>query len=123
MRFLDSGNAHEWAGTFTADGVFLANAHPEPQSGREAIRTAAEKTSAQLAEQGIQRRHWLGMLEVEEREDGSVEAHTYALIINTVQGGKPEVLLSCSCDDVLVREGDGQLRVKHRQVYRDDLPK
>ncbi|MFM9441651.1 nuclear transport factor 2 family protein [Streptomyces acidiscabies] len=122
MRCLDSGDAQEWAGTFTTDGVFRANAHPEPQTGRAAIEAAAQKTSAQLAEQGIRRRHWLGMLEVDERDDGSVLARTYALIINTVRGGTPEVLFSCTCDDVLVRE-EGRLLVQRRQVYRDDLPR
>src|SRR5262245_64819497 len=72
MRFLDNGMATEWAQTFTEDGVFLANAHPEPQSGRVQIEAAARKTSMQLAEQGVQRRHWLGMLEVSEEPDGSV---------------------------------------------------
>ncbi|MEU5344194.1 MULTISPECIES: nuclear transport factor 2 family protein [unclassified Streptomyces] len=122
MRWLDSGATREWAGSFTEDGVFRANAHPEPQIGRAAIETAAQKTSAQLAEQGVRRRHWLGMLEVEERDDGSVLAQTYALIVNTPRGGVPEVLLSCTCDDVLVRE-EGRLLVRRRQVYRDDLPR
>lgn len=121
MRYLDSGEVAAWANTFTEDGVFAANAHPEPQVGRAAIAAASELAAAKLVEQGVQRRHWLGMLQVDERKDGTVFARTYALIINTPLGGQAAVQLSCSCDDVLVRD-NGQLFVKHRQVRRDDLP-
>jgi hypothetical protein len=120
MRYLDSGETERWAGTFARDGVFSANAHPEPQRGRAAIEEAARKTVLRLAEQGVQRRHWLGMLEVDEQQDGTVLARTYALVVDTVRGGTPDVLLSCACDDILVREDSG-FAVRHRQVYRDDL--
>ncbi|MEU8551433.1 nuclear transport factor 2 family protein [Streptomyces roseoverticillatus] len=122
MRFLDSGAVEDWAGTFTDDGVFAANAHPEPQRGRAAIEAAARKAAEQLAAEGVQRRHWLGMLQVDPGPDGTVLARTYALITSTPLGGPAEIRLSCTCDDVLVRE-DGRLLVRHRQVYRDDLPK
>lgn len=120
MRHLDSGAVEEWARTFTENGVFAANAHPEPQRGRAAIEAGARKAAEQLAADGIQRRHWLGMLQVDPGPDGSVIARTYALITSTAQGGQVEIRLSCTCDDVLVRE-DGQLKVRHRQVFRDDL--
>jgi 3-phenylpropionate/cinnamic acid dioxygenase small subunit len=122
MRYLDSGAVREWAATFTEDGVFAANAHPEPQVGRAAIEAGSHQAVAQMEAEGIQRRHWLGMLEVDERPDGTLLARTYALIVQTRLGGQPETRLSCTCDDVLVRQ-DGRLLVRHRQVYRDDLPK
>ena len=122
MHLLDSGEADAWAETFTEDGVFAANAHPEPARGRETIRAAAAKAAAQRAEEGIQVRHWLGMLEVRPREDGSVLALSYALIVNTPMGGSPQVHLSTTCEDVLVRGEDGGWLVRDRQVKRDDLP-
>jgi 3-phenylpropionate/cinnamic acid dioxygenase small subunit len=121
MRFLDSGAVDEWAGTFTEDGVFTANAHPEPQRGRAAILAGARQAAAKLAAEGVQRRHWLGMLQVDPQDDGTVHARTYALITSTPLGGQAAVQLSCTCDDVLVRE-DGRLQVRLRQVHRDDLP-
>jgi len=121
MRHLDEGRVEEWAGTFTGDGTFAANAHPQPSVGRAAIEQGAREAARQLAEQGIRRRHWLGMLEVDERPDGTIVAKTYALIISTPLGGQAAVHLSCSCEDVLVRE-EGALLVKSRQVARDDLP-
>jgi 3-phenylpropionate/cinnamic acid dioxygenase small subunit len=121
MRCLDEGKVVEWAATFTLDGVFAANAHPEPFCGREAIEAGARKAAAQLAADGMQRRHWLGMLEVLDQPDGTLATRSYALIVSTPAGGKPTVHLSTTCDDVLVRDGD-ELLVRSRQVRRDDLP-
>lgn len=121
MRALDEGRIDEWTETFTEDGVFTANAHPKPQTGRDEIRTGATNADRNLRDQGLQRRHWLGMLEVDEQADGTVLARTYALIITTPKGGAAGVSLSCSCEDQLVRE-DGRLLVRHRRVCRDDLP-
>jgi 3-phenylpropionate/cinnamic acid dioxygenase small subunit len=122
MRLLDEGAVHEWAQTFTDDGVFAANAHPRPCEGRAAIEAAARQSAQELARDRVQRRHWLGMLQVDDRPDGSILARSYALIVSTPQGGQAAVHLSCACDDVLVREY-GTLRVQRRQVYRDDLPR
>ncbi|SDW71320.1 SnoaL-like domain-containing protein [Amycolatopsis xylanica] len=122
MSYLDSGDVTRWAETFTEDGVFAANAHPEPQRGRAVIERKSREMADSLAAQGIQRRHWLGMLHVDDAGDGTYLAHTYALILATPAGGQAEVRLSCTCDDVLVKTG-GRWLVRHRQVYRDDLPK
>lgn len=122
MHLLDENDAAGWSATFTEDGVFAANAHPEPQIGRAVIEAGARKAGQALADQKVQRRHWLGMLEVSEREDGTILARSYALVINTPRGGRSAVHLSTSCDDVLVRE-QGRLLVRHRQVLRDDLPR
>lgn len=122
MHLLDEADVAGWAATFTEDGVFAANAHPEPQVGRAAIEKSAHSAARALADQKIQRRHWLGMLDVSEREDGTILARTYALVINTPRGGQAAVHLSTSCDDILVRE-QGRLLVRHRQVLRDDLPR
>ncbi|MFE4519374.1 nuclear transport factor 2 family protein [Kitasatospora sp. NPDC056783] len=121
MRHLDEGEVAEWAATFTEDGVFAANARPHPQEGRPAIEQGAREAARRLAEAGVRHRHWLGMLEVTERPDGSLLARTYALIVATPRGGPAAVHLSCDCEDELVRVG-GELKVRHRRVRRDDLP-
>ncbi|HJD85824.1 nuclear transport factor 2 family protein [Kitasatospora aureofaciens] len=121
MRHLDEGEVTEWAATFTEDGVFAANARPHPQEGRAAIEQGAREAAQRLADAGIRHRHWLGMLEVAAQPDGLVLAKTYALIVATPKGGPAAVHLSCSCEDQLVRV-DGELKVRHRQVHRDDLP-
>ncbi|MFD4536108.1 nuclear transport factor 2 family protein [Kitasatospora sp. NPDC058397] len=121
MRHLDEGEVTQWAATFTEDGVFAANARPHPQEGRGSIERGAHEAAARLAAAGVQHRHWLGMLEVAEQPDGTVLARTYALIIATPKGGAATVHLSTSCEDRLVRVA-GELKVRHRQVCRDDLP-
>lgn len=120
MRCLDEGHIDEWADTFTEDGVFSANAHPEPQVGRAAIVDGARRAAAALDEAGIRRRHWLGMLDIGTTPEGTVLARSYALVINTPRNGQAVVHLSCSCEDVLVRE-EGRLKVRTRRVTRDDL--
>ncbi|MEU8941345.1 nuclear transport factor 2 family protein [Streptomyces goshikiensis] len=120
MQLLDDGKAEEWALTFTEDGVFAANAHPEPAVGRAVITAAARTATDQYAAGGVQRRHWLGMVSVEERGADSVFARCYAIVIETERGGQATLRVSTRCDDELVRE-NGQWLVKHRQVTRDDL--
>ena len=119
MQDLDAGRAAEWAETFTEDGVFAANAHPEPTVGRAAIAAAASAATADLERRGLRRRHWLGMLTVTPEGD-RLRARSYALIIETPRGGQAAVRLSTTCEDILVRSGDGW-QVQHRQVLRDDL--
>ncbi|MFJ2865826.1 nuclear transport factor 2 family protein [Kitasatospora sp. NPDC087314] len=120
MQLLDDGRVDEWALTFTPDGVFAANAHPEPSTGREAISAAARKAHAAMDEQGIRRRHWLGMVSVRESGPGSATARCYALVIEIPRGGQAVVRLSTVCEDRLVLSEAGW-QVQYRQVNRDDL--
>ncbi|GAA0962219.1 nuclear transport factor 2 family protein [Virgisporangium aurantiacum] len=121
MRLLDGGAVAEWARTFTEDGVFAANALPEPIRGRAAIEAGARAAAEELARSGVRRRHWLGMVSVRPgTDDASLSVHSYALVLATPRGGKPTVHASTSCVDDLVRDGAGWL-VRHRRVTRDDL--
>ncbi|MGV9297621.1 nuclear transport factor 2 family protein [Amycolatopsis sp. NPDC003676] len=121
MHLLDDGKVDEWAATFTEDGSFGANAHPAPFVGRTAIADGARKAHAALAERGVQRRHWLGMLAAEPRTEGGYRVRSYAQILETPRGGQTTVLMSTTCDDVLVRTSEGEWRVQSRAVRRDDL--
>jgi 3-phenylpropionate/cinnamic acid dioxygenase small subunit len=120
MRALDEGDVVAWTQTFEPDGVFNANGLPGPVRGRELIESGARKAWEQRRAERIQTRHWLGMLEVQERLDGTLVARTYALVLRTPKGGQTAVTTSTSCEDVLVRDG-GTLRVRYRTVRRDDL--
>lgn len=122
MRHLDEDRIEEWVGTFTADGVFDANAQPAPVRGREAIHSMASEAKKRFSDQGIQRRHWLGMLEYDEQPDGRIVAKTYAVVLATPTGGQSAITSSTSCEDLLVRE-DGELLVQYRRVCRDDIPR
>ncbi|WP_308457912.1 nuclear transport factor 2 family protein [Streptomyces sp. SM11] len=120
MQTLDDGRTEEWANTFTVDGVFALHGGHDKATGRPALAASSARARAALTEQGITHRHWLGMLTVTPRPDGSVAARCYALVIATARGGMPTVHRSTVCEDVLVREKTGWL-VRERQVTRDDL--
>jgi hypothetical protein len=120
MQLLDDGDAEGWAATFTEDGSFAANTYPEPTVGRTALATAVRRTHAELASLGVVHRHWLGMLNVNGQDDGTVSACCYALVIATPRGDQPTIHRSTTCQDVLVPHEDGYL-VRSRMVTRDDL--
>jgi 3-phenylpropionate/cinnamic acid dioxygenase small subunit len=120
MQLLDAGATTEWAETFTPEGVFAAGGLPEPVRGRAAIAAGASQVASQYAQAGIRRRHWIGMLTVESRDDGSVRARSYALVLEIPRGGDVITRRSTVCDDELVPSG-GTWLVRHRRVIRDGL--
>jgi len=120
MRLLDEGEAEAWAATFTEDGTFVATGHQAPTTGRANLAVAVRAGQAELAAAGIVHRHWLGMIAVDQGGDGAVRARCYALVIATRHGGDSVIHRSTTCDDVLLRDGDGFL-VQSRAVTRDDL--
>ncbi|MET8772661.1 nuclear transport factor 2 family protein [Streptomyces sp. NPDC004658] len=120
MQLLDDGRVGEWAATFSPEGVFAANAHPEPTKGREAITAAARAAHEQLAAAGVRRRHWLGMVAVDGRDGTKVRARCYALVFEIPRGGQAVLRLSTLCEDELERTEDGWV-VGYRTVTRDDL--
>ena len=121
MQLLDNGAVDEWAATFTEDGVFAANAHPQPYRGRDVIASGAGQAARALREREVRRRHWLGMVSVRPEGPDTVRARSYALVLETPRGGPTTVLMSTVCHDLLVRSADGRWLVKEREVTRDDL--
>ncbi|MER6141206.1 nuclear transport factor 2 family protein [Streptomyces sparsogenes] len=120
MRLLDDGEAEAWAETFAEDGVFAANAHPEPFTGRAAIAAGARRATDDFAARGIRRRHWLGMLSLEPKDEHTVLVRSYAQVIETPRAGQSILRASTGCADLLVRR-DGRWLVLDRRVHRDDL--
>ncbi|MBB5783201.1 nuclear transport factor 2 family protein [Nonomuraea jabiensis] len=117
-RLLDRGRTDEWAATFTEDGVFEEVVKGERLEGREAIAASARKRADATAAEGVQRRHWFGMLEVDHEADGRLGATYYALVMSTPTGGGLAVYLSAEAHDVLVPHHDGWL-VSHRSIRHD----
>ncbi|MBB5158010.1 nuclear transport factor 2 family protein [Saccharopolyspora phatthalungensis] len=120
MQALDAGQAEQWAATFTEDGVFAANAYPQPTVGRAAITEAVKAAAAQLAADQVVHRHWLGMLAVYPVDEHTVRTRFYALVIQTPKNGVAAIHRSTIAEDELVRGGDGW-QVRRRDVTRDDL--
>ncbi|MFJ9343637.1 nuclear transport factor 2 family protein [Streptomyces sp. NPDC101733] len=120
MQLFDSFEAEPWAATFTEDAVFDVPTLPAPVVGRAALATSVRRNGRAQAAAGEQMRHWLGMLDVRQGPDGSLETRSYALVYLTVRGGGSKVHRVCVMEDVLVRADDGW-RVSRRLVTRDDL--
>jgi 3-phenylpropionate/cinnamic acid dioxygenase small subunit len=121
MQQLDLGKAESWARTFTEDALFDVPTLPEPVRGRAGLLAAVERAHAQLAEAGERHRHFMGMVDVLERPDGTLDVRSYTTVYASKVGGASRVHRVCVCEDVLVRE-EGELRVARRKVTRDDLP-
>ncbi|WP_312018676.1 nuclear transport factor 2 family protein [Streptomyces sp. I05A-00742] len=121
MRLLDLGEAEAWAETFTEDGVFEQNVSPQPVRGRAAIATGMRAGLDRLAGTGLVRRHWIGMVAADVHEDGTVRSHYYATVFETTKGGTPQVHLSTTAEDVLVRRDGGGWLVAHRTVRHDGV--
>ncbi|MFE7898047.1 nuclear transport factor 2 family protein [Streptomyces sp. NPDC057424] len=119
-HLLDSGEAERWADTFTEDGQFVQNARPEPWIGRDQIRERMRAGLDRIFGEGLQRRHWLGMVDLVSYDDETVTTRYYAAIYSTVKDGAPQLYLSTAVDDVLVRTPQG-LRVRHRLVSHDNV--
>jgi hypothetical protein len=116
MRLLDAGRVREWADTFTEDGTFEDAGRPGVIAGRAAI---SESARAHVERAGaVQRRHWLGMVEVTPAADGTLAAHCYALVIATARGERPQIHSSVECRDTLV-PGGSTILVRHRHVSSD----
>ena len=121
LQLLDDGRAEEWAATFTEDGVFAPEHRPAPVVGRTALAEGAGRSQAELAKTGEVRRHWHGMVAVDPRDDGTVRVRCYALIVGTRPGEETRIVMSCVCEDVLVRGDAGELLVRERRVTRDGV--
>ncbi|QKV93065.1 SRPBCC family protein [Streptomyces sp. NA02950] len=117
---LDSGEAERWADTFTEDGRFVQNARPEPWIGRDQIRKRMRAGLDRIFGEGLQRRHWLGMVDLVSYDDETVTTRYYAAIYSTAKDGAPQLYLSTAVDDVLVRTPQG-LKVRHRLVSHDNV--
>ena len=116
MRLLDRGKADEWARTFTEDGVFEEIGGSAPVRGRAAIGQSA--LAHIKRDTGLARRHWLGMIDIEEWHADRIETRCYALVIVTAKGQRPEIRASIECADSLLPGDDGFL-VLRRQVKSD----
>jgi 3-phenylpropionate/cinnamic acid dioxygenase small subunit len=120
MRILDAHDTERWAGTFTEDAVLELPAPSEPVRARAGLSRYVRAGAARQRRAGGRLDHWVGMLDVEPRADGSVHTRCSALAYVTPGGGGPKVLHVCVMEDVLVR-AHGEWRIAHRRVTRDDL--
>ncbi|TDB80631.1 nuclear transport factor 2 family protein [Micromonospora sp. KC721] len=118
MGLLDDGLAEQWAQTFTEDARFEEPSRMEPLHSRQEIQVSARARADRVAASGERYRHWVGMLDVGARPDGALQVRYYALVLATPRDGKPRIVSSVDCRDLLVRE-NGRLLVRHRLLRVD----
>lgn len=117
---LDSGATEDWAATFTVDGEFALAGVGEPTRGRAAIGAAVAQAAARRAASGVEHRTWLGMLTVDEGDDGVIRTHYYATVF-ALHDGPPTIHQVMVGTDELVEDGDALL-VRRRSVRRQPAP-
>ncbi|ATZ29844.1 nuclear transport factor 2 family protein [Streptomyces lavendulae] len=115
----EAADPDAWAETFTEDAVFESAGEPEPQTGREDLRETVRAGVNHIAAQGLDFRHWFGMVGVEQRPDDTLRTRYYALAMATPQGGPLKIRGSLLCHDDLVRGEDGRLLVRRRSLDAD----
>ncbi|BCJ61884.1 nuclear transport factor 2 family protein [Micromonospora endophytica] len=123
VHALDSRQFDVYAGTFTEDGEFRHTPGRPPARTRRGI---ADELSAfhreRFGDEPVQRRHWFGMLRLDQRPDGEIHSTFYALVVTTRPGVRvPEIAPSCVVHDVLV-ENAGRLLLRSRWVEHDWQP-
>ncbi|MFD7676904.1 nuclear transport factor 2 family protein [Streptomyces sp. NPDC060187] len=131
MRILDAdadadadavadGGEARWAATFTEDAVVELPLLPAPLRARAGLTHYARAAAERRRRAGSRLHHWVGMLDVRPRPDGTLHTRCSALAHATPPGATSKVLYVCVMEDVLVR-ARGTWRTAHRRITRDDL--
>jgi EmrB/QacA subfamily drug resistance transporter len=121
LKALDRGDADAWSRTFTENGSFSTNVRVGATHGRAAIRDEVARAHAGLVQRSAHRRHWLGMLSVDERGDGTVHTSFYALVYEVAHGGVAALSASTTGESLLEQADDGRFLVREEKIRRDDL--
>lgn len=117
---IDSGRSAEWAHTFTPDGVFDSPSYPEPEAGTAALTAFAQRFFDTAVDAQEKRRHVITDLAIEAVSDDELTVECYLQIMATPRGGETRLVRFTSVRDRLVRH-DGQWRIQHRTVSRDNI--
>ncbi|MEV0374130.1 nuclear transport factor 2 family protein [Streptomyces sp. NPDC050636] len=125
MHLLDSARVDEWAATlapdcsFAEDGITELSFSATAIEGLERMKELAHRGVAEDRANGIVRRHWIGMLNVDSFADKTARTSFYAMVAVTEKGGESR-LHSSAGRDLLVR-GEAGWTVRERRVRRDLL--
>lgn len=116
---IDCGRATEWAGAFTADGIFDSPSYPEPEVGSEQLTAFAQRFFHSAAEANEKRRHVITNLAIECVSVDELIVDCYLQIMATPRGGVTRLVRFTSVRDRIVRVND-RWRIQRRTVSRDD---
>jgi actinorhodin biosynthesis protein ActVIA len=117
MRRLDERDIPGYAETFTEDAEFAHTPGRPPARTRHGIIEDLTDFHRRFADDPMQRRHWVNMIDLEPAEDGSLRLTAYCLVVKVRPNQEP-VFVSCVMHDVLV-ELDGGLLTRSRHITYD----
>lgn len=123
MQALDNGRLEEHANTFTKDGSFALTPGAEPAVGPDAILEELRAFVKQFENNPTQLRHHFNQILLDPRDDGSIAATVYALIVQVRPNEQPEIGASVVLHDVIdvVDATDGRFLLRSRSVSYDQL--
>ena len=117
MQRLDERDIEAYAETFTIDAEFSHTSDRPPSRTRAGIVEDLHEFHRRFADDPMQRRHWVGMIDLTLAEDGSIVSTAYCLVVK-VRPGQPPEFVSTVVHDVLV-EINGKLFTRSRHVSYD----
>ncbi|WP_037568446.1 nuclear transport factor 2 family protein [Phaeacidiphilus oryzae] len=118
MQLLDGRDIRGYADTFTEDAEFAHTPDRTPARTREGIVEDLTDFHRRFADDPMQRRHFVNMIDLRQADGGGLRATAYCLVVK-VRPGEPPVFVSCVMHDLLVEEADGRLLTRSRRVEYD----
>jgi len=117
MRLLDERDITGYASTFTEDAEFAHTPGRPPARTRSGIVEDLTDFHRRFADDPMQRRHWVNMIDLKPADGGGLVSTAYCLVVK-VRPGKEPVFVSCVMHDVLV-DVEGQLLTRSRHITYD----
>lgn len=123
-HLIDSGDAHEWSRTFTADGTFDSPSYAAPVRGWDALEAFAQAFTSGDEAADTRTRHVVSTVDVLEplsSDPDVARVRAYLQIVTTPRDGASRLVRHTVLQDDLALQ-DGSWRVRHRRIRRDDQP-
>lgn len=129
IRIIDDDRLEEWPGLFTAAGVFEVTTRENHARGLPLALMSCHGRGMMLDRVTGYRRinvyephryhHQLSGLECEQLPDGSIRAVSGFLVVRTMHTGATSIFATGVYHDVIVQEGDAELRFAQRRAITD----
>ncbi|MCP3803143.1 nuclear transport factor 2 family protein [Allokutzneria sp. A3M-2-11 16] len=116
MRLLDELDIDRFVMTFTEDGSVAHPHRSEEVRGRADMRVKMGRALPEYVD--VVTRHWFDHYLVE-RDGDELRVTYYSLVTEADKEGAVRLKTSSAVEDVLVREDDGELRIRARIIRRD----
>jgi anthranilate 1,2-dioxygenase small subunit len=129
IRIIDDDRLEEWPGLFTANGIYEVTTRENHARGLPlALLSCHGRGMMQDRVTGYRRinvyephryHHQLSGLECERLQDGSIRTVCGFLVVRTMHTGATMIFATGVYYDLLVQDGDGELRFAQRRAVTD----